>query len=188
MTEDRAECSRLWPAMLRQQRFYRLIVLRDIRIRAAREARCCPNASSISERVRDFRADIMLKVLDEQTSLPFESGPKTPSQFPLPTVLVSDGCRARPSGSSYCARFMPRGETRPGFHPSSALSRQILGRCVLFGSDRLWTALPVTGTWGGLPHYPPVDPTYRQKLPFWRQAYDPHSDPRAQSNCDRKTT
>jgi hypothetical protein len=45
-----------------------------------------------------------------------------------------------------------------------------------FGSDRLWTALPVTGTWGGLRHYTPGDPTYRQKLVFWRQGYDPHRE------------
>ncbi len=47
-----------------------------------------------------------------------------------------------------------------------------------FGSDKLWTALPLTGTWSGLPHYTPADPTYRQKLPFWRQGFDPHNQPR----------
>ena len=30
-----------------------------------------------------------------------------------------------------------------------------------FGTDKLWIALPVTGTWSGLPHYTPADPTYR---------------------------
>ena len=46
-----------------------------------------------------------------------------------------------------------------------------------FGTDKLWTALPVTGTWSGLPHYTPTDQTYRNKLVFWRQGYDPHSEP-----------
>lgn len=46
-----------------------------------------------------------------------------------------------------------------------------------FGTDRLWTALPVTGSWSGLPHYTPKDPTFRQKLAFWRQGYDPHTEP-----------
>ena len=45
-----------------------------------------------------------------------------------------------------------------------------------FGTDRLWTALPVNGTWSGLPHYTPDDPTFRQKLFFWRQGYDPHTE------------
>ena len=47
-----------------------------------------------------------------------------------------------------------------------------------FGTDRLWTALPLNGTWSGLPHYTPDDPTFRQKLFFWQQGYDPHTEPR----------
>jgi hypothetical protein len=47
-----------------------------------------------------------------------------------------------------------------------------------FGTDRLWTALPVSGTWSGLPHYTADDPTFRQKLFFWRQGYDTHTKPR----------
>jgi hypothetical protein len=46
-----------------------------------------------------------------------------------------------------------------------------------FGTDRLWTALPVTGMWKGLPHYTPDDPTFRQKLAFWREGYDPRAEP-----------
>jgi hypothetical protein len=45
-----------------------------------------------------------------------------------------------------------------------------------FGSDRLWTALPVNGTWTGLPHYTPSDPTFRQKLAFYREGYDWHTE------------
>jgi hypothetical protein len=47
-----------------------------------------------------------------------------------------------------------------------------------FGTDRLWTALPETGAWIGLGPYTPSDPTFRQKLAFWRQGYDPHAEPR----------
>jgi|SRR5215510_4765335 len=43
-----------------------------------------------------------------------------------------------------------------------------------FGTDRLWTALPETGAWIGLGHYTPSDPTFRQKLQFWRQGFDAH--------------
>jgi hypothetical protein len=45
-----------------------------------------------------------------------------------------------------------------------------------FGTDRLWTNLPLNGTWSGLPHYTPDDPTYRQKMFFWRQGYDPDTE------------
>jgi hypothetical protein len=44
-----------------------------------------------------------------------------------------------------------------------------------FGTDRLWTALPETGAWIGLGHYSPSDPTFRQKLFFWRQGFDAHA-------------
>jgi hypothetical protein len=46
-----------------------------------------------------------------------------------------------------------------------------------FGSDRLWTALPLNGTWKALPHYTPTDPSFRQKLAFWRAGYDWHTEP-----------
>src|SRR5215471_18394318 len=44
-----------------------------------------------------------------------------------------------------------------------------------FGTDRLWTDLPETGAWIGLGHYTPNDPTFRQKLAFWRQGFDAHA-------------
>ena len=44
-----------------------------------------------------------------------------------------------------------------------------------FGTDRLWTRLQETGAWIGLGHYTPDDPTFRQKLFFWRQC-DPHGE------------
>jgi len=46
-----------------------------------------------------------------------------------------------------------------------------------FGTDRLWTGLAVNGAWRGLPHYTPSDPTFRQKLFFYRQGYDWHTEP-----------
>lgn len=46
-----------------------------------------------------------------------------------------------------------------------------------FGSDKLWTFLPIDGTWRGLGHYAPNDPTFRQKVFFWRQGYDWRADP-----------
>src|SRR5438445_13259208 len=46
-----------------------------------------------------------------------------------------------------------------------------------FGSDSLWTTLPVNGTWRGLPHYTTSDPTIRQKLDFYRDGYHQHTEP-----------
>jgi len=48
-----------------------------------------------------------------------------------------------------------------------------------FGTDRLWTNLPVNGMWRGLP----IDtssshPTFSQKLFLWRQGYDGRAEPR----------
>jgi hypothetical protein len=45
--------------------------------------------------------------------------------------------------------------------------------CLAFTYGRI---LP--GAWIGLGHYTPSDPTFRQKLAFWRQGYDPHAEPR----------
>jgi hypothetical protein len=45
-----------------------------------------------------------------------------------------------------------------------------------FGKVKLWTSLPADGTWRGLPHYTPDDPTFRQKLLFWRQGYTLRSE------------
>lgn len=45
-----------------------------------------------------------------------------------------------------------------------------------FGTDRLWTVLPGTGTWR-LGHYTSGEPAFREKLAFCRQGYDPHVEP-----------
>jgi hypothetical protein len=47
-----------------------------------------------------------------------------------------------------------------------------------FGTDRLWTLLPNDGSWSHLSHYTPDDPSFRQKLFFWSQGYDPKAEPR----------
>lgn len=47
-----------------------------------------------------------------------------------------------------------------------------------FGTDRLWIAPPIDGTWRGLGHYTPTDPSYRQKMQWWRQGYDYHMEPK----------
>jgi hypothetical protein len=47
-----------------------------------------------------------------------------------------------------------------------------------FGTDRLWISLPEDGTWRGLGHYTPTDPSFRQKMQWWQQGYDYHTEPK----------
>jgi hypothetical protein len=47
-----------------------------------------------------------------------------------------------------------------------------------YGTEKLWTFLQADGVWNGLPHYTPDDPTFRQKLFYWRAGFDAHSEPR----------
>ena len=43
---------------------------------------------------------------------------------------------------------------------------------IWIGSPKLWTNVPRSGTWRGLPHYTPEDSRFRQKLFWWSQGYD----------------
>jgi hypothetical protein len=45
-----------------------------------------------------------------------------------------------------------------------------------FGSDRLWIVGPPV-VWKGLSHSTPNDPTFTQKMQWWRQGYDPRIEP-----------
>jgi hypothetical protein len=61
--------------------------------------------------------------------------------------------------------------------PPSPYPQTPSGDTFWFGSDHLWANLPADGTWKGLQHYKPSDPTFRQKLFLWRQFYDVHTEP-----------
>jgi hypothetical protein len=88
----------------------------------------------------------------------------THSQDHPTTSRVPDACPVtKPSERP----FVP-----PAPHPAKPIADRFW-----FGSDRLWTTLPANGTLR-LGHYTSSDPTFREKLPFWRQGYDPHSEPR----------
>ena len=89
--------------------------------------------------------------------------PDSLSQDKQKTVAVPETCRVtKPSDKPF---------TPPLHYPAMPYEGTFW-----FGSNRLWTALPVNGTWRGLPHYTPDDPSFRQKLFFWRQGYDPHAE------------
>ena len=59
---------------------------------------------------------------------------------------------------------------RPFVPPSPYLAKTSPGH-FWFGTVKLWTSLPADGIWRGLPHYR-SDPTFRQKLFFWREGYN----------------
>ena len=60
----------------------------------------------------------------------------------------------------------------PAFVPPAPYPATINPGSFWFGTEKLWTVLPSDGTWSGLPHYTPSDPTFRQKLFWWRKGYD----------------
>jgi len=93
----------------------------------------------------------------------------------LSAVAVGQSHPRMPVVPSSCPVTKPSGQTL--IPPAPYAAKPSLDQ-FWFGTDKLWTALPVGGTWSGLPHYTPDDPTYRQKLAFWRQGYDPHREPR----------
>jgi hypothetical protein len=66
----------------------------------------------------------------------------------------------------------------PPFVPPAPYSAELGPQSFWFGTEKLWTVLHEGGTWNGLPHYTPDDPTFRQKLCFWRTGFDAHSEPR----------
>ena len=94
----------------------------------------------------------------------------------LPQVSLSQHRSRIPAVPETCPVTKP--SDRPFVPPSPYPAKPSQGS-FWFGTDRLWTSLPASGTWGGLPHYTPDDPTFRQKLFFWRQGYSPHTGPQA---------
>jgi hypothetical protein len=68
--------------------------------------------------------------------------------------------------------------TKPPSHafvPPSPYPKQIIPNRFWFGTDKLWTDLPANGTWK-LGHYAPTDPSFRQKMFWWRYGYDRLTD------------
>ena len=76
------------------------------------------------------------------------------------------------------------------FAPPSPYPKQTGEDGFWFGTGELWIRLPKDGTWKGLPHYTPEDPSFRQKLFWWREGYDWHKDnpPHLQLSGERLDT
>jgi hypothetical protein len=70
--------------------------------------------------------------------------------------------------------------TLPSVHlfvPPSPYSSETNPNDFWYGTDELWTSLPITGTWKGLSHYTQTDPSYVQKMSWSRQGYDWRTEP-----------
>jgi hypothetical protein len=60
--------------------------------------------------------------------------------------------------------------------PHILIRQHRLGGGSWLGTDRLWIASPPI-VWKGLPHYAPNDPTFREKMQWWRHGYDFCTEP-----------
>jgi hypothetical protein len=58
------------------------------------------------------------------------------------------------------------------FIPPSPYLTELPADSFWFGNEKLWTSLPMDGTWSGLPHYKPTDSAFRNKLFWWHEGYD----------------
>jgi hypothetical protein len=58
------------------------------------------------------------------------------------------------------------------FIPPSPYPTELPAGSFWFGTENLWTILPMDGTWKGLLHYRPADSAFRNKLFWWHEGYD----------------
>lgn len=70
-----------------------------------------------------------------------------------------------------------RPPTQPFVPPAPYSARPPDPDMFWFGTEKLWTMLPVNATWRGLRHYSPTTPGFRQKIFWWRNGYFWLTDP-----------
>ena len=89
--------------------------------------------------------------------------------------LAQESAQARPVVPETCP--ITKRESQPMVPPPPYTATAPDG-AFWYGTDRLWTILGESGSWLGLRHYEPSDPTFRQKLFYWRQGYDWEKEPK----------
>jgi hypothetical protein len=99
----------------------------------------------------------------------------------LPYLLfLSPGLLAQPAGTigipGTCSVTKPYQTSL--FVPSPPYEAKTVKTQFWFGTDRLWTNLPIDGIWKGLPLDTTArHPTFGQKLFWWRQGYNARAEP-----------
>ena len=73
------------------------------------------------------------------------------------------------AASHSCPATMP---PLMSFLPPSPYPTELPSGSFWFGTENLWTTLPMDGTWKGLLHYRPADSAFRNKLFWWHEGYD----------------
>jgi hypothetical protein len=84
-------------------------------------------------------------------------------------VAVSRFSQAGPSPPNSCPVTKP---PWMAFIPPSPYPTELPAGSFWFGNEKLWTSLPMDGTWNGLPHFRPTDIAFRNKLFWWHEGYD----------------
>jgi hypothetical protein len=97
--------------------------------------------------------------------------------LPRTVIAQQSGTKKPESGPGTCPVTRPY-QTSLFIPPAPYAAKPGNGR-FWFGTDRLWTSLPVTGMLKGLPEDTTSShPTFSEKLFWWRQGYDAHAEPR----------
>jgi hypothetical protein len=94
--------------------------------------------------------------------------PRYPQAFPSASSISLVASPIPTEAGATCPVTKPPSSA---FVPPSPYPRETAQNQFWFGSDKLWTALPTDGTWK-LGHYTPDDPSFRQKMLWWRRGYD----------------
>jgi hypothetical protein len=92
--------------------------------------------------------------------------------IPLCLATSSHTFNPLPSAATVPAACAVTKPADPAFIPPKPYASTPGPDSFWWGSEKLWTYLPADGTWSGLPHYTPDDPTYRQKLFFCRKGFN----------------
>jgi hypothetical protein len=88
------------------------------------------------------------------------------------TATVDEPRNTEPAGDVPTACPVTKPPTRPFIPPAPWPEQKRSPHQFWFGTRNLWTVLYTDGTWKGLSHYTPDDPTFRQKLFWWRHGDD----------------
>jgi hypothetical protein len=95
--------------------------------------------------------------------------------FGAACLLITSHVSAAQQGSDACAATEPYQASL--FIPPLPYRQKAGPGQFWFGTNRLWTSLPIDGTWKGLPQHSPGDLSFREKMAFYRQGYTVDNDP-----------